>query len=122
MTTTKVKRIELEVGQWGEAERLVDKYLDRAGDDAIAEVHFKDKDGVKLGYRAGNEKAIFPTEVDRAVARVKEKVMRPARSREHLLETRAADEPEPEPTPAPAPAPELTSEQLPDPNPWATDL
>jgi hypothetical protein len=55
-----VKRIEVEAEQWSEAERQVDRYLSRAGEDAVCEVYFRTADGVKLGYWAGNGSGVFP--------------------------------------------------------------
>jgi hypothetical protein len=55
-----VKRIEVEAEQWSEAERLVDRYLSRAGEDAVCEVYFRTAGGSKIGYRAGNDSGVFP--------------------------------------------------------------
>lgn len=54
------KTITVEYGQWGEAERQVDRYLDRAGDTAWCEVRMKSSSGTMLAYRAGNKNCQFP--------------------------------------------------------------
>jgi hypothetical protein len=50
------KKIEVGANCWGEAEAAVEKYLNRAADDAWCEVWMA---GV-LAYRAGNEDSEFP--------------------------------------------------------------
>jgi hypothetical protein len=58
MSRTKI--IEVEAEQWGEADKRVHRYLDRAGDTAWCEVWFRRAKGRTFGYRAGNPKCVFP--------------------------------------------------------------
>lgn len=117
-----MKQIEVEYGQWRQAEDLVDRYLDRAGEGATCEVWFRDRHGLKLGYRAGNPGATFPLPpgANDLAPRAK-----PAARGARAPRTATPEAVSPAPPPAPVPAPPAAREVSVDDRPpdlWTADL